>query len=528
MQNVKTAGSKNLSHTDVVKYQRGLVKCSLDGYTKSSLSLVEHLLSIMTNSTKTPSGKARKGTVAVRLDSGSIKACFPRTHFADDKQLKLATGIPNDAGWEATAGKLQRRLQLELEEGKLAGSDGSFNMNRYREILEEYGLRAKLRIVKSVATSDDQLPPKPELSILEIWDMYCEYKKHSLRETTYVRQYLGTFKNTIKEAIKFCKSEDAIDIINWLVKNRCLQITKRILIELSNAYQLSIRRKHCTFNPYDGLFKDVVTQGAKGKNQNEIKIENDNDVLNKTKAYTWEEAQEILNYLASFNNKYKHWHDIIKFKFITGCRTGEAIAFMHGDIFWDKHEIVIRRTYDEKTKKTYPLKNVKGEGELARRFPMPKNGELWNLLKSIAEGSPSEIVFKSKTGKIIYTRTLINMWHGNNHAGCKGIIQTLIEQGKVSKYLPPYNTRHTFITHQIYDLGRDEKIVSAWCGHGEFVSQKHYQDTANRATQINPELPANSQSVQKSKIELLEEQNKALMEQMEQMKKMIEQLTDKQ
>jgi integrase len=481
----------------------------------------------MTDSAKTPSGKARKGTVTVRLDSGSIKACFPRTHFADEKQLKLATGIPNDAGWEATANKLQRRLQLELEEGKLASADGSFNMNRYREILEEYGLRAKLRVVKSPVTADGQLPPKPELSLLEIWDMYCEYRKPDLRESTYINHYQKIYRKIIENACFETKGEEAIKIRNWIVSNRNLKNAKKVLSGLSKAYQLLIKRKLCTFNPYDGLADEIKIKGAKGKTKEEIEMTNDNDVLDKSKAYTWDEAQEILNYVQNRKQIYCYY-PILKFKFLTGCRTGEAIAFMHGDIFWDKQEIIFRRTYDEGTKKLFPLKNAKGNSELFRIFPMPTDGELWNLLKSIPQGEPNEVVFKSKMGKIINRNTLGSVWRGNSQ-GHKGIIPELIKQGKLTKYLPPYNTRHTFVTHQVYDLGRDEKIVSAWCGHGEFVSQKHYQDTAKYAMQINPELPANSnQPIEKSEVELLKEQNKALAEQMEQMKKMIEQLTNKQ
>jgi integrase len=132
---------------------------------------------------------------------------------------------------------------------------------------------------------------------------------------------------------------------------------------------------------------------------------------------------------------------------------------------------------------------------------MPRDGELWQLLKSIPQGENTEVVFKSATGKILTPDTSQRHWQGIHRM--KGIIPTLIEQGKLTKYLPPYNTRHTFITHQVFDLGRDEKIVSAWCGHNERVSEKHYQDIADRATQINPELPANNA---KSEIELLKEQ----------------------
>jgi hypothetical protein len=80
---------------------------------------------------KTPSNKARKGTVSVRIDSGSIKACFPRTYFEGSKQIKLATGIPNDENWEPSAKRLERRLQQELEDGKLDDGNGNFNIGRY-------------------------------------------------------------------------------------------------------------------------------------------------------------------------------------------------------------------------------------------------------------------------------------------------------------------------------------------------------------------------------------------------------------
>jgi len=473
-------------------------------------------LSIITNSAKTPSTKAPKGTVSVRLDSGSIKACFPRTHFADEKQLKLATGIPASNGWEATANKLQRRLQLELEEGKLKANDGSFNVERYREILEEYGLRAKLRVVKSIpTTADGQLPPKPELSILEVWSMYLEYIAPNLKETTFAVRYESTYTNFINDAVNQTKSEDAVKIRNWLIKNRNIKDVKFIISRLSEAYNLAIRRNLTTHNPYNGLADDIAVKSLKGKSQDEVEIETDDSVLDKSKAYTWEEVQIILEFIENTPTK-KHLYKFIKFKFLTGVRTGEAIAFMWCDVMWDRECILIRRNYNYETKKFYHLKNATGVKELTRIFPMPRDGELWNLLKSIPQGEPKEVVFKSKNNKVINDASIRRIWKGGND-GTKGIITELIKQGKLTKYLPCYNTRHTFITHQIFDLGRDEKIVSAWCGHGEMVSQKHYQDITDRAMQINPETPANNQSSQKSEVDLLKEQ-------VEQMRKMIEEL----
>ena len=454
----------------------------------------------MINDLKTPNGKAKKGQVTVRIDSGVVKACFPR-NYCNKSQIKLATGIPLGNGWEYIASKLQRKLQTELEDGELDDGEGNFNLGHYQDILKKYGLRSNLKLGKSTLTSEDQLPFKPELSLMEIWDRYCESIKPGLKETTYAKAFSETFTNFLKSAIEATKAEDAVKIRNWLVENRNLPAVKKLISHLSKAYRFAIKGQLINHDPFDGMSDEIKQLGAKGKKQNEVETESDDDILDRSKSYSWDEVLIILESIKQTT----HWYNFIKFKFLTGVRTGEAVAFMWGDVKWDSEEILIRRTYDRVTKGFYPTKTAKGNQSVIRRFPLPKDGELWSLLKSIPQGKANEIVFKSKTGKIILGTTFHAVWSGAY--GNKGIIPLLIKQGKLSKYLKPYNTRHTFITHQIFDLGRDEKIVSAWCGHGEMVSQKHYQDITDRAMQINPELPATtSQQVQQSEINLLKEQ----------------------
>ncbi|MEA5603726.1 tyrosine-type recombinase/integrase [Nostoc sp. UHCC 0252] len=455
----------------------------------------------MVNNLKSVKGRAKKGQVTVRVDSGIVKACFPR-NYCNKNQIKLATGILLENGWESIAEKLQQRLQIELEEGEFDDGQGNFNLGYYQEILKKYGLRSNLKLASSTVTSDDQLPPKPELSLMEIWYSYCEVIKPTLKETTYSKAFRETFTNFIKSALESTKSEDAVKIRNWLVENRNLPAVKKLISHLSKAYRLAIKSKLINYDPFDGMADEIKQLGAKGKKQDEVETESDDDVLDRSKAYSWDEVSIILESVKHT----MHWYNFIKFKFLTGVRTGEAIAFMWGDVRWDNEEILIRRTYDRRTKGFYPTKTAKGNQSVIRRFPLPKDGELWNLLKSIPQGKPNEVVFKSKTGKIILGTTFYTVWAGTY--GNKGIIPQLMKQGKLTKYLKPYNTRHTFITHQIFDLGRDEKIVSAWCGHGEMVSQKHYQDINDRAMQINPELPASTQLVQQSEIDMLKEQLK--------------------
>jgi integrase len=483
----------------------------------------------MTNSAKTPSGKAKKGQITVRTDSGSIKACFPRNYFNDGKQLKLSTGIAEIKGWEATASKLERRLQLELEEGKLDDGQGNFNIARYQEILEEYGLRARLRLVKQVASNSDsgQLPPKPQLSILEVWDMYCEFKKHELAITTYEANYSMDYRRYLSTAIN-AVGEDSLKIRDWLIVNRDPHNAKKLLRLLAKAYAVVIRQGlYSKANPFDGL-----TEGLEGKKRvKEINPDEnieDHEVENKNLAFTWKEAESIMQFLKNSSNpRYSHWYYFVSFKFLTGCRQGEAIALWWNDVNWEKEYILIRRSYSSRLRKFKPTKN-----ETIRFFPMPKDGRLWNLLKEIPQGEANECVFKNREDNVIHHCSFGDVWKGKQAVRNKktydypGICQLLINEAKISKYLPPYNTRHTFITHQIYDLGREPDVVNAWCEHSEQTSKKHYRDNERYAMMINPESDMTKQPANdKSEVDLLREQNKMLMEQLEQMRVIMEQLT---
>ncbi|MCW5316161.1 tyrosine-type recombinase/integrase [Nostoc sp. KVJ3] len=469
----------------------------------------------MVNSSKTPTGKAKKGQVTVRVDSGSVKACFPRPHFpGEPSQVKIATGISNVDGWQAEADKLKRRLQLETEEGKLSLPGGKFNRKRYFEILVEYKLKPDLKIVESAVISDGQLPPKPELSVMEIWDIYCSFRRESLSETVYQLKFKGEYLRAIKKSADEV-GEHPLEMRNWLLGNYSHSTVKRILSCLAEAYRLAVKQKMVGQNLFDGMSEDINAKGKRNRIIDQSKeIESDDDVLDKSKAYTWNEAQEILKYIQDDSNRVKHYYNLIKFKFLTGCRTGEAIALWWCDIEWERERILLRRNYNNRLKIYKSTKN-----DTVRMFPMPGDGELWNLLKSISQGEPNENIFKNKAGKPINADSLQRVWHGYEASRNKGIIPELIKQGKVKKYLPCYNTRHTFITHQIFDLGRDAAIVNTWCEHSEEMSKKHYRDIEKYATQINPELPANQQVKQQSELDALKEQ---LRKQQETIDKLLE------
>ena len=90
-----------------------------------------------------------------------------------------------------------------------------------------------------------------------MWDIYCEYRRESLAITTYELKYKRTYTNSLITAIKE-PGEDALEIRNWLIKNRDIKATKDLLSQLERAYNLVIRQElYQNKNPFLGLSEDI-------------------------------------------------------------------------------------------------------------------------------------------------------------------------------------------------------------------------------------------------------------------------------
>jgi integrase len=171
-----------------------------------------------------------------------------------------------------------------------------------------------------------------------------------------------------------------------------------VLSNLSYAYRLAIRKELVDRDPFDGMSQELVKVKQEKVNVYDDEETDDNGLYDpdvvKKKAFTQAEVDSILDYVKK--SKGDHYYPILQFLFLTGCRTSEAIAFMWGDVKWDKEYIVIQRSYHLQTKKFVSTKT----GHI-RLFRMPKNGALWSLLESLNTGKPNETVFKSKQGEIV-------------------------------------------------------------------------------------------------------------------------------
>lgn len=167
------------------------------------------------------------------------------------------------------------------------------------------------------------------------------------------------------------------------------------------------------------------------------------------RAFTIEEANAIIQAfeerICLNNHTQSPWDLVIKFLFWTGCRPGECAALRWSQVAADCSKITFNASWSREGRFRKGLK-TEGKGASSRSFPC--GSKLQNFLLSIRPENytPETYVFSNRAGKPIDFATFHMLWvgrNGNKH-NYVGILPTLIKEGKVEQYLPPYATRHTY------------------------------------------------------------------------------------
>ncbi|MBW4453063.1 MAG: DUF3596 domain-containing protein [Nostoc indistinguendum CM1-VF10] len=107
--------------------------------------------------------------------------------------------------------------------------------------------------------------------------------------------------------------------------------------------------------------------------------------------------------------------------------------------------------------------------------------KLWfgsSLLLSIRPTNPSSdsLVFTSPTGLPVHNSEFTNkVWKGRKDGQkvYRGIVTTLVDEGKVQRYRCLYNTRHTFIS-QCIEAGVPIPQIASWVGNSPEIIMRHY------------------------------------------------------
>jgi integrase len=186
--------------------------------------------------------------------------------------------------------------------------------------------------------------------------------------------------------------------------------------------------------------------------------------------------------IEAFENSrcYSYYAPFVKFLFLTGCRTGEAIGLKWKHISSDFKLIIFCESVSTQLKIRKAPKTHK-----ARKFPC--NAQLQALLHSIKPETidPEALVFPAKRGGEINSCHFIqNAWKGGHRRqGQKtydGIVTKLVKEGKVARYRTQYNTRHTFIS-MCLEASVSIKQIADWVGNSPETIMRHYAGTTVHA-----------------------------------------------
>jgi integrase len=364
----------------------------------------------------------------------------------ENKQGKIRLRLPRSVA-EGSARYISTGLDFTPENHKKAQIvawtiEEDIRSSQLDPTLERY--RQKFRARQTVA-----IQKQPDLFCL--WQKYTEYKKPQLAPTTYTKDYIRKFPNHIRN-LPTQKLTDAVVIRDHLLQTLSANTAKRVLTYLSACCGWAVKSGLITSNPFAGMAADI----RKPKQQQTIE------------PFTAAERDAIL---AAFREQKPHYLPFVHFLFLTGCRTGEAIALQWKHVNQDCTKITFANSYDSQL-------GIRKETKtgVVRHFPC--NQQLRQLLTALerSESDPEALVFTSPNGLPINNTKFTNqVWRGcrNGQKVYKGIVSELAKTGVISSYRCLYNTRHTFISHCL-EAGVPVTTIANWAGNSPEVIYSHY------------------------------------------------------
>ncbi len=361
--------------------------------------------------------RAPKNSVTVEVRGKSLGLRLPKRHFGTQRYFALL--LPDNSECRAIAELKAKELELELALGKFDG-----NLEKFRP---------------PIAPQISQV--KVSLTLIDLWQEYANFRKLQISPSTWKNGYLVMSSHCCR-----CPVQDlqkAIDISDWAISNLTIDTAKRFLMQINAACKWALRRGKIASNPFENLGKQELRQVTKTKP--------------KPKVFSGSEQQIIIN---AFENQEPELAKLIKFYFLTGCRTGEALAIRwlnvapdRSSLSFEKNRIIAKGGSQERK-----------QGKTGCR-DFPCNNQLKKLLDDLWAGQSLEDRIFPFTHQI-----LRNAWAGKKN---KGIVKTLANQRQIREYLPQYHTRHTFISHCLTQ-GIAPQELSIWVGNSPEIILKRY------------------------------------------------------
>jgi len=267
----------------------------------------------------------------------------------------------------------------------------------------------------------------------DLWHQYTLFKSKVLSPSS-----LRDFKKVANHIQRLPSQSLARSrtITNYLLDNLSPDTARRVIMQLNACCEWAVEREIIPVNPFKGTRSHKISNGRLSINP-----------------FTAEERDLIIE---RFEEEPQHqsYASFVRFLFLTGCRTGEAVGLQWQHL--DPSFSLI--CFQEAVVEGQRGKTKNGK---IRKFPI--NQTLKQLLITIRPSSPEPetSVFTDSLGGLIRPNNFLRRhW------------QPVVKSLPIP-YRPQYNTRHTFIT-----LCLEEQVpiaqVAAWVGNSPKIILQHY------------------------------------------------------
>lgn len=434
--------------------------------------------------------RARNGSVTVGVDHNMLRIQLPSEisqKFWGKPQKYLYLKLKDTPENRLLAELVSRDIQLDLADNYL-----DLTLQRYLQALEEY--RPKPTNQNSTSFPDllSSIFKKPTLSGL--FTEYSYYKSKFLAETTMIFSYQARYGRAFHSCPQ--NLNEGLKIQSYLMENHSSGEARRLISVIANMVEwakLNQKLPANFLNVYKQYREEIKVVSRRESAQTIQELIHAGIIGEREpefRAFTIEEANAIIQAfeerICLNNHTQSPWDLVIKFLFWTGCRPGECAALRWSQVAADCSKITFNASWSREGRFRKGLK-TEGKGASSRSFPC--GSKLQNFLLSIRPENytPETYVFSNRAGKPIDFATFHMLWvgrNGNKH-NYVGILPTLIKEGKVEQYLPPYATRHTYINIQL-DAGVRIADVAKLVGNSPATIHNHYESASREKNKIQP------------------------------------------
>jgi|SRR6478672_783442 len=379
--------------------------------------------------------KNPRGSVSISSVRGNLRLRLPRGLWDDKKQVYLPLGLADNPQNYKKAEITARQIELDILSGHFDPT-----LNKYRPVAYQ--------------TLKSEIEEKNDITFAEIYQKYINTKKDKSATT-----WKGTYANTLNHlnSCPYVLPSEALKLKDWLLASRTPDTARRVITQINAACNWAVERSLLDVNPFAGKTK-VKRKKAKTK----------------IHPFSSEEKAVILEAFAK-SEKFYYQSTLIKFFFLTGCRTSEALGLRWGNVKSDCSSI----SFEEAI--------VLGKGGARRRQgtkqspqrDFPCNRQLRSLLLSIKPDSAiagAPVFLRPDTSPITH-QNLRDAWYGKGKK--LGIVRQLAADGKIDGYRSQYNTRHTMISACL-EAGISPVQIAQWCGNSAEIIFRNYAGLINK------------------------------------------------